>query len=113
MRGSVPLLDAFHRKHPSDPRVQALAFHDPAAFSLESLDATLEPIAARLWGGKVLAVPVLIDPTGETVHDFGIDEYPTVILIDPVGNVAAAGNEALLPELLERLETELARGKAP
>lgn len=100
----MPLLDAFHRKHRDDARVQCLAFHDPRALSLEDLDRRLEPIAEKLWGGRQLTCPVLLDPSGETVRNFGIEEYPTLVLIDPEGKVVAAGNEGLLPDLLARFE---------
>ena len=113
MRSSLPLLDSFWRKHQADGRFQALAFHDTTAGSLDDLDIKIDPVSKAYWGGRPLAVPVLMDPAGGTIYAFGICEYPTVVLIDPEGNVVSAGNESLLPDLLDLVETKLAAPKTP
>jgi hypothetical protein len=106
----MPLLSGFQEAHRGyADRFQILGFHDATLPSLEALDHHMAVLQKRLWGGKPLSCPVLMDPSGETIRTFGIDEYPTLVLIDPEGNVLKAGNESFLPEFLDRLEREFAR----
>ncbi len=99
----MPLLGGFTRAHKKERgRFEILGFHDATVASFEVLDAKMK---------NSLPYPVLLDPTGETLRSFGIDEYPTIVLIDPEGKVAAAGNESILPDLLERIEREIAPKK--
>ncbi len=44
-----------------------------------------------------------MDATGATIRDFGIEEYPTLVLIDPEGRIVGIGNETVLTGFLERL----------
>jgi len=105
----MPLLSNFQEDHRAQAdRFQLLGFHDATAPSLEILDEKMVPLQKRMWGGKPLACPLLIDPSGQTIRAFGVDEYPTLVLIDPKGNVIQAGNESFLPEFLDRVEREIA-----
>ncbi len=97
----MPLLAKFQEAHPGEAdRFLLVGFHDPTVADLEDLDRKAGPLR--------LPFPQLTDPSGETVRSFGVDEYPTLILIDPEGRVLKAGNEAVLPDLLDRLERALA-----
>ena len=78
-----------------------LGFHEPSVASAEALGAK--------WKGKPLPFPQFFDDSGATLREYGVDEFPTLVLVDPAGNVAQAGNEAVLPDLLERMERELAK----
>lgn len=108
----MPLLSGFQEEHRARAdRFQLLGFHDATVPSLAALDRKMEALQERLWGGKPLSCPLLMDPSGETIRAFGIDEYPTLVLIDPPGNVVQAGNESFLPEFLDRVEREISEGK--
>jgi thiol-disulfide isomerase/thioredoxin len=64
-----------------------LAFHDPQATDFAMLDEKLKPIVHGPWRGRMLPFPILLDTTGQTVKDYGIEHWPTVILLDPEGRV--------------------------
>lgn len=83
---------------------EILAFHDAQAASLADLDAKLAPIKAEVWGGRDLPFPILLDTTGETLRTFGVDSFPTVVAIDPKGNIVRGGSEHSLREYL--METD-------
>ena len=96
----MPLLADFWDRHRAEKgRFEILGFHEPSVDSPETLDAK--------WKGRKLPFPQLFDAAGVTIREYGIDEYPTLVLVDPEGKVVQVGNEALLPDLLERLEAEL------
>ena len=92
----------FYEKHKADrDRFEVLAFHDAKAKNFEELDEKLKPIIEKHWKGKSLPFPILLDASGETVKNFGIQAFPTVILIDPEGHLVRGGSEALLEEKLK------------
>jgi thiol-disulfide isomerase/thioredoxin len=64
-----------------------LTIHDPQATDFTMLDLKLGPIIRRQWRGRSLPFPILLDTTGETVKDYGVVRWPTVVLIDPEGRV--------------------------
>jgi thiol-disulfide isomerase/thioredoxin len=78
----------FAEAHAADrDRFVILAFHDPQATDFAMLDEKLEPIVRRPWRGRMLPFPILLDTTGQTVKDYGIVHWPTVVLLDPEGRV--------------------------
>ena len=83
---------------------EILAFHDTQAASFEDLDAKMAPLKAEVWGGRDLPFPILLDTTGETLATFDVHAFPTVIAIDPKGNIVRGGGEHSLREWL--LETD-------
>lgn len=48
----------------------------------------------------MLPFPILLDSTRTTIKNYGIDSFPTAILIDPEGKVVAGGSEYWLAEKL-------------
>lgn len=68
-------------------RFEILTIHDPQATDFAMLDAKLEPIVRRRWRGRRLPFPILLDTTGETVRNFGVIHWPTVVILDPEGRV--------------------------
>jgi thiol-disulfide isomerase/thioredoxin len=61
--------------------------HDPQATDFTMLDEKLKPIIHRTWRGRSLPFPILLDTTGETVKNYGVVHWPTVVVIDPEGRV--------------------------
>jgi hypothetical protein len=51
-----------------------------------------DAVAARSWGGKSLPFPLAFDATGATQKRWGIESYPTTLLIDPEGRLVGAGS---------------------
>jgi thiol-disulfide isomerase/thioredoxin len=78
----------FYDDHAADrDKFVILAMHDPQATDFAMLDEKLKPIVRRLWRGRKLPFPILLDGTGKTGKDWGIAHWPTVILLDPEGRV--------------------------
>lgn len=110
----MPLLAGFQKAHAAQAdRFRILGFHDATVRNLEDLDHRLKPIAKAMWNGEPLPYPILLDATGRTIRDYGIREYPTVVLLDPQGRVGKAGNEALVPDLMAELDRILAGDGTP
>ena len=64
-------------------------------------DALAAPIVEKVWAGKQLPFPVLIDGEGKTSGVYGIQSWPTVLLIDPEGHLVKNGDETTLAEKLK------------
>ena len=77
-------------------KFQILAFHDETAKTFAALDEKLIPVKRNLWQGKDLPFPILLDATGKTLKTFGIDAFPTTLLIDPDGKLVGTGGRAQL-----------------
>jgi hypothetical protein len=91
----------FYRRHHDDrDRFEVLAFHHPSAKSFEELDEKLKPLIDKYWGGRNLPFPILLDASGATVKSFGIQSYPTTLLIDPEGRIVRGGSETMLVKKL-------------
>jgi len=100
--GSLPRLMEFYETHKADrDRFEILAFHDKTATSFEELDEKLKPVIEKRWKGKSLPFPILLDASGATVKNYGIQGFPTIVLIDPEGRVVKGGSEAMLEEKLK------------
>jgi len=80
---------------------EIVAFHDPSAKDLEDLEAKIAGVRQQVWEGQDLPFPVVMDNTGETVRAYGIDSFPTVLLLDPEGNIVRGGGEPLLASKLK------------
>ena len=79
---------AFADAHAADrDQFVILAVHDPQATDFAMLDDKLKPIIRRNWRGRALPFPILLDTTGQTVKDYGVVSWPTVVIIDPEGRV--------------------------
>lgn len=98
----------FYEEH-KDQRDQftILAFHEPGVKSLDELDKKLAPIVKKLWKGKELPFPIVLDSTGKTLKSYGVRAFPTLVLIDPEGKIAlvevgaAGGVEKMLEQKLK------------
>ena len=64
-----------------------IAFHDAKVKNFEELDEKLESIIEEHWGGRELPFPILLDATGQTLRDYDIHTFPTLLLIDPDGKL--------------------------
>lgn len=75
---------------------EIVAFHDPTAKDLADLETKIAKVREEKWGGKDLPFPVVMDNTAETVRAYGVNSFPTLLLIDPAGNLVRGGGEELL-----------------
>ena len=102
---SLPELTKFYEEHAADRnRFEILAIcntEDEKALTIEAYDALAAPIVEKVWAGKQLPFPVLIDGEGKTSSIYGIHSWPTVLLIDPEGHLVKGGGETTLAEKLK------------
>ena len=97
---SLPYLIRFYEKHAADrDRFEIIAFHDASVKTFDELDRKLKPIVDRIWGGQTLPFPVLLDSTGHTIANFGINSFPTAVLINPEGRAVAGGSATIVEEI--------------
>jgi hypothetical protein len=82
-----------------------LAFHDGTVKDFEEMDAKTERTKQALWHGRSLPFPVLLDVQkgrhGATVEAFGINSFPTTILIDPEGKLVGQVSPNTLEQKLK------------
>jgi thiol-disulfide isomerase/thioredoxin len=101
---SLPELTKFYEEHAADrDRFEILAICNTAeekARTIEAFDALVAPIVEKVWAGKQLQFPVLIDGEGKTSGVYGIQSWPTVLLIDPEGHLVKNGDQTTLAEKL-------------
>ena len=85
---SLPGWMDFADDHAADrDKFVILTIHDPQATDFAMLDEKLKPIVHGPWRGRSLPFPILLDTTGETVKDYGVIHWPTIVLLDPEGRV--------------------------
>jgi len=106
IHNSLPELTKFYEEHAADrDRFEILAIcntDQEKALTSEAYVAKAAPVVEKVWNGKPLPFPVLIDGEGKTSGIYGIRSWPTVLLIDPEGRLVKFGNEAMLAEKLKK-----------
>ncbi len=85
-------------------KFEILAFHDGTVKDFAEMDAKNKHTKKTLWRGRELPFPVLLDAQkgahGATIEAFGINGFPTTILIDPDGKLVGQVSPATLEEKL-------------
>lgn len=84
---------------------EILALHQSSVATFVELDEKLKTTIRKVWKGRTLPFPVLLDSSGETERAWGINHYPTKILLDPDGKLIRGGNEEMFEEKLKELRT--------
>jgi cytochrome oxidase Cu insertion factor (SCO1/SenC/PrrC family) len=98
---SLPSLVDFYEEYESDrDKFEIIAVHVQHARDLADYDEKMKHVIKNIWHGKDLPFPVLLDPTKKTMDAFGIQSFPTTILIDPSGNLVGHATEADLEKKL-------------
>lgn len=99
----MPRLMSLHERYAEDGLV-IIAVHDDSASSIEDLDQKLKETRESLWRGRDLAFPVALDgggrtmipdrigrqTSGATTAAYGVDSWPTTVLINRDGVVVQA-----------------------
>lgn len=114
---SMPALFDLHDRY-HDKGLVIIAVHDDSVESIADMDARLDEIRRTLWAGRDLPFAVALDgggPTpipdtdefarGATTASYGIQAFPTQIIIDRDGTVVGRrrkGHADQLPALLDR-----------
>jgi hypothetical protein len=89
--------------------VQIFAIHDKAAKSLDEVAEKTAWTKQRLWAGRNLPFPILLDADDVTAQRYGIQGRPTTLLIDPSGKLIGSfhGAKELLAHL-PKLDDDIA-----
>jgi thiol-disulfide isomerase/thioredoxin len=103
---SLPSLTKFYEEHAADrKRFEILAIcntEEEKALTVEAFEPLAAPIVKEVWDGKQLPFPVLIDGEAKTAAVYGIQRWPTTLLIDPEGHLVKNGDEAMLADKLKK-----------
>jgi len=115
----IPSLMAIHEQF-SDQGLVVLGVHDASVGSIAEMDENLVSIRKNLWMDHDINYAVAIDRpdpaktdgakrrgTGATVAAYGIEHFPTLLLIDPSGKLVGTFQATSLDEKIARLETLL------
>lgn len=102
---SLPRLREFYEQHASArERFEILTICDTSSDNvktMEEFESHSANLVRNVWGGKKLPFPVLVDGEGRTAKSFGIVRRPTLLLVDPDGNLVKDGDLKMLANLLE------------
>ncbi|MBK8915458.1 MAG: TlpA family protein disulfide reductase [Phycisphaerales bacterium] len=108
---SIPAWMTFAEKHKDQNQHFAIiTVHETnrGVTTPEQLEPKLAQLTKSKWNGKELPFPVIFDVTNKTVAAYRVNAYPTAVLIDPAGNVAAV--EVGAGDVIEkRLAAELVK----
>jgi thiol-disulfide isomerase/thioredoxin len=98
---SLPGWIDFYEDHSADrDKFEVVAFHDQQAKNFDELDDKLKPIIARNWRGRPLPFPILLDTTRQTIRDWGVQAFPTVLVVDPDGRLVRLPSRVSAEEYL-------------
>ena len=91
--------------------VKWLSIHTPNLKSFDELDRKLTKFQAESWDGRPLNFPTVLDVkrkpgddrVGKTAGEFGVQVWPTIVLIDQTGNIVGPTDKRSLAESIEML----------
>jgi thiol-disulfide isomerase/thioredoxin len=84
-------------------KFEIIAFHSPDGTSYAATESSVNTIVKRNWAGTKPPFPLFFDKTGKTQRAFGIEAYPTTLLISPDGKVVGTVTPKEMLARLERL----------
>ena len=97
----MPQFISFYEKHAAKrDRFEIVGVHSADGASLAAIQSDYDGLVKRVWGGKPLPFPLVFDSTSNTQKRWGIEAYPTTLLIDPKGRVVGLGTLEELAKML-------------
>jgi hypothetical protein len=99
----MPKVTAFYETHAKmRARFEIVAVHSvEEGESFEAIRPAYDRLVKNAWQGKPLPFPLVFDSTGSTQKRWGIEAYPTTLLVDPNGRLVGLSN---IEDLARRLE---------
>jgi len=100
----MPKVVRFYKEHSSErDRFEILAIHSADGKSFAAIQPAYQRLVKMKWSGQSLPFPLLFDSTGDTQRRWGIEAYPTTLLISPQAKLVGPGN-------IEELAKKIAGG---
>jgi thiol-disulfide isomerase/thioredoxin len=88
----MPKFISFYEKHAAKhDQFDIVGVHSPDGASLAAIRSDYDSLVKRGWSGKQLPFPLVFDSTGNTQKRWGIEVYPTTLLVDPEGRIVGLG----------------------
>ena len=114
----IPELIKLHEKY-HDKGLVVIGIHDDSMNSVKDLEKEIEKLSKERWDGRKIPYAIALDgggkckiegtqrtTSGATTAAYGINSFPTMVLIDKQGNVVndfyPDANNPLLEELLSK-----------
>jgi thiol-disulfide isomerase/thioredoxin len=114
---AIPKLIDLHEKY-HDKGLVIIGIHDDSMNSVEDLEKAINKLSKERWEGKKIPFAVALDgggrckiegtnlsSTGATTSAYGIQGFPTTVLIDKQGRIVDQFYPSANNELLEKLLT--------
>ena len=107
LRESIPKLTRFYDEHRSDQgRFAILSIcvisDKDGSRTLADLNRQMQPIVDKLWNGRPLPYPILLDADGSTFEQYKIVSVPCCLLVDPNGRLVDGNAMNVLAEQLRQ-----------
>jgi thiol-disulfide isomerase/thioredoxin len=99
----MPKITAFYESHAKmRDRFEIVGVHSAeGGASFAAIQPDYQRFVQGPWKGKAPSFPLVFDSTGKTQKQWGIESYPTMLLVDPKGALVGL---ATLEDLAKRLE---------
>jgi thiol-disulfide isomerase/thioredoxin len=99
----MPKITAFYESHANmRDRFEIIGVHSAdGGASFAAIREDYERFVKGGWKGKPLPFPLVFDSTGDTQKRWGVESYPTTLLVDPNGALVGL---ATVEDLAKRLE---------
>lgn len=89
----MPKVVRFYEQHSNEhDRFEILAIHSTDGKSFAAIQPAYKRLVKTKWGGQSLPFPLLFDSTGNTQRRWGIEAYPTTLLVNPQGKLVGPGS---------------------
>lgn len=103
-----------------DQKVRWIAIHTPDQESFKELDGDLAGLQESAWNKRALPFTTVIDIpaggkefAGRTSQAYGVSEWPTLVVVDPQGNVVGSVAKNNLADTIRRLLGDAADAPQP
>ena len=99
---NLPELARFYEEHGNQRKhfeIVAFCCH-PETDDVDELYDRLRAAVERVWKGKRLPFPLLLDSERKTQQSYGISMFPTTVLVDPQGRLVEGGSLEMLGKKL-------------
>jgi thiol-disulfide isomerase/thioredoxin len=100
---TLPKLSKFYEAHRTERdrfELVSICLVEQNTRTMADLDRVLQPIVKKVWGGKELPFPVLLDNTTQSMESFGVELSGVTVLVDPSGRLVA-GDASTLAAILK------------